>query len=106
MAPDGAAVPMLFGKKNPLPADWWYPPEIGRSRGRLAALIDRSNRSGGHLVLFQTFKVFKLAHLPSLPTANPQTRLLDWSNGYVKDLFAHVSGDVVTCGSFVGRYQR
>lgn len=104
VVPDNAAVPRLLGRPNPLPLAWWYPLEIPSDRTDLTAAIERVDAAGDYLILFQTFDVSKLSSRRSLPTATTRTELFDYDDGMMPELFKTLTGDIVTCGSFVGRY--
>jgi len=102
--PDNAAVPLLLGHRNPLPLAWWYPLEIPTDRDQVIAEIERVDRAGDYLVLFQTVDVQDLAKRRSLPDATANTRPFDYEHGMASEVFDALNGQVVTCGSFVGRY--
>ena len=104
IVPDGAVVPLLFHRPNPLPVAWWFPPEVVVPRAELLASVETSLASGSHLVLFQTFPMQSLAGLGPLPAATPDL-LFEYPGGYARDLFERVPGVVVQCGPYLGRYQ-
>lgn len=105
VVPDGAIIPRLFGKTNPLPVDWWYPAELVTGReSTLAAAQQSTLDPRGHLVLFQTFNMGGIAGT-DLAIAEPGTGIFDYPGGLATELFTTIPGEMVVCGSFLGRYQ-
>ena len=103
--PDAPGAPALLGRENPLPLDWWYPPEIPEDREWLVAQLQEVDARSDYLVLFQTVDAASLAVAPVPSPASNTSALFDYPNGMVSNVFEELSGSVVTCGSFVGRYE-
>ncbi|MEU4254006.1 hypothetical protein AB0F15_42085 [Amycolatopsis sp. NPDC026612] len=94
-----------FGLRNPFPLEWPLPLEIiGDAPARMLATADRLNREGGYLVLFETDAYRMLATGGPVPESIPaDTPVFDFL-GLEKAIQARLTGRVVTCGSFVGKY--
>ncbi|GHG11479.1 MULTISPECIES: hypothetical protein [Amycolatopsis] len=103
--PDSPFAYPAFGLRNPFPLEWPLPLEIvGDAPGRMLATADRLNREGGYLVLFQTDSYRMLATGGPVPESIPaDTPVFDYL-GLEKAIQARLTGRVVTCGSFVGKY--
>jgi hypothetical protein len=104
VVPDAPGAAVLLGRENPLPVDWWYPLELPPDRERLMADVQQVAVEGRYLVLFQTEPADGLWALDELATADEASPLFDYHDGMVDEVFAALPGEVVTCGSFVGRY--
>lgn len=104
VVPDNAIVPLLFGKENPLPASWWDPKEIPANSIDLGSVARRLRDDGDYLVLFQTVGVATLARTVVPNSVSPSNGLYDQPGGSIHNLFRAIDGDVIICGSFVGKY--
>lgn len=102
--PDNPVVPLLLSRTNPLPLDWWYPLEIPVDRDRIMRAVEAVDRQGDYLILFQTVRAENLAAGEPLPQAAVGSELFDYGGGMVSDVKEALTGQTVTCGSFVGRY--
>lgn len=103
--PDNPGVPMLLDRRNPLPVDWWYPPELPGDRVGLIERVDRVDDAGDYLILFQTAPVDGIASQGGITDATPTSPLFDYSGGMAQLVFDSLDGEVITCGPFVGRYR-
>ncbi|WP_410591602.1 hypothetical protein [Amycolatopsis sp. lyj-23] len=103
--PDSPFAYPAFGLRNPFPLEWPLPLEVvGSAPGRMLATADRLNREGGYLVLFETDSFRMLATGGPVPESIPaDTPVFDYL-GLEKAIQARLTGRVVTCGSFVGKY--
>jgi hypothetical protein len=103
--PDNAFAYPAFGLRNPFPLEWPLPLEIvGDAPQRMLARADELNREGDYLVLFQTIPSRLLATGGPVPAEVPaDTPVFDYL-GLEKAIQAKLTGQVVTCGSFVGKY--
>ncbi|ADJ43637.1 hypothetical protein AMES_1812 [Amycolatopsis mediterranei S699] len=103
--PDSPFAYPAFGLRNPFPLEWPLPLEIvGTAPERMLATADELNREGGYLVLFETDSIRMLATGGPVPESiPPDTPVFDYL-GLEKALQARLTGRVVTCGSFVGKY--
>ena len=73
-------------------------------RRRMLATADRLNREGGYLVLFETDSIRMLATGGPVPESVPaDTPVFDYL-GLEQAIQGRLTGRVVTCGSFVGKY--
>lgn len=104
VVPDNAVVPLLLGKANPLPVAWWDPKEVPTDHNRLHQAIRRSLAEGDYLVLFQTVDAASLAATVLPESVTPMQELFDRPGGVMAGLFNAMDGEIVTCGSFIGRY--
>ncbi|WP_086843290.1 hypothetical protein [Amycolatopsis kentuckyensis] len=103
--PDSPFAYPAFGLRNPFPLEWPLPLEIvGDAPERMLATADRLSREGGYLVLFQTDSYRMLSTGGPVPESIPaDTPVFDYL-GLEKAIQARLTGRVVTCGSFVGKY--
>lgn len=103
--PDSPFAYPAFGLRNPFPLEWPLPLEIvGDAPERMLAKADELNREGGYLVLFETDSIRTLATGGPVPESiPPDTPVFDYL-GLEKAIQARLTGRVVTCGSFVGKY--
>ena len=103
--PDNAFAYPAFGLDNPFPLEWPLPLEIvGDAPQRMLAAADDLNRSGDYLVLFQTVPSRVLANGGPVPTSvPPKAPIFDYL-GLEHALQNRLNGQVITCGSFVGKY--
>ncbi|MGW3967363.1 hypothetical protein ACWED2_46635 [Amycolatopsis sp. NPDC005003] len=103
--PDSPFAYPAFGLRNPFPLEWPLPLEIvGDAPERMLAKADELNREGGYLVLFETDAFRALATGGPVPESiPPDTPVFDYL-GLEKAIQARLTGRVVTCGSFVGKY--
>ncbi|WP_410642046.1 hypothetical protein [Amycolatopsis sp. lyj-346] len=103
--PDNAFAYPAFGLRNPFPLEWPLPLEIvGDAPERMLAKTAELNREGGYLVLFQTVPTGLLATGgPVPPEVPPDTPVFTYL-GLETAIQARLTGRVVTCGSFVGKY--
>ncbi|MEU8638756.1 hypothetical protein AB0C38_41770 [Amycolatopsis sp. NPDC048633] len=103
--PDNAFAYPAFGLRNPFPLEWPLPLEIvGDAPQRMLAEADELNREGGYLVLFQTVPTRLLATGGPVPAAVPADTPVFTYLGLEKAIQDRLTGRVVTCGSFVGKY--
>jgi hypothetical protein len=105
--PDSSFAYPAFGLRNPFPLEWPLPLEIvGDAPQRMLAEAGDLNREGDYLVLFQTDSIRQLATGGPVPARIPlDTPVFDYL-GLEKAIQAKLTGQAVTCGSFVGKYAR
>jgi hypothetical protein len=102
--PDNAFAYPAFGLHNPFPMDWPRPLElVADARERMLATVDRLNREGDYLVLFQTVDArLKLGKGASVPeSVPPDAEIIDYG-GLEREIRSRLTGQQITCGSFVG----
>lgn len=102
--PDNAFAYPAFGLRNPFPMDWPRPLElVADARERMLATVDRLNREGDYLVLFQTVDArLKLGKGASVPeSVPPDAKIIDYG-GLEQEIKSRLTGQTITCGSFVG----
>lgn len=104
--PDSPVIPLLFGKRNPLPVDWWYPQELPADRARLLDLVQTVDDQASTLFLLAPIDVAKLRHPSELHDDAQAGPPFDHDNGMIHDLLDVLPGTAVTCGPFRGRYLR
>jgi hypothetical protein len=97
--PDNAFVYPALGLRNPFPLDWPLALElVGDAHSRILDTVQKLNRDGGFLVLFQTTNVPRALPLPpaTVDSAIVHYSDLEWA------IFTELNGRHITCGSFVG----
>ncbi|CAB4615461.1 unannotated protein [freshwater metagenome] len=102
--PDNAAIPILLGKHNPFPIDWWLPAELPDDRNFITSKTESINRRGDYLILFQTVAASSVAIDGSPRAATAGTPLFDYPGGMMQLTFETLQGTQVICGSFLGKY--
>jgi hypothetical protein len=100
--PDGAIVPFIFEKRNPLRIDWWTPSELVVEPLPLF-LDDRLPKS--YLILFQSFSMPSVAGSLSLPVATSPDLIFSYHENSMRKLFDEIPGETVYCGSLIGKYR-
>lgn len=105
--PDNAFVYPAMRIRNPFPLDWPLSAElVADSRARLDMAAEKLEREGDYLVLFQTVSSRALASATPVPAAVPIDASVEDRAGIADGIRARLSGKPVTCGSFVGVWQR
>ncbi|WP_239154092.1 hypothetical protein [Amycolatopsis sp. FDAARGOS 1241] len=105
--PDNPFAYPAFGLRNPFPLEWPLPLEIvGDAPQRMLATAGELNREGGYLVLFETVPNTTLAAGGPVPARVPVTTPNVDYLGLENALRAKLTGQPVTCGSFVGEWAR
>lgn len=100
--PDGAILPVIFEKRNPLRIDWWTPSELVVEPRPL--FLDNLLPEE-YLILFQSFSMPSVAGTQSLPTAINPDSIFSYYENSMKTLFEEIPGDIVYCGSLIGKYR-
>jgi hypothetical protein len=100
--PDGAIVPFIFEKRNPLRIDWWTPSELVVEPLPLF-LNNRLPKS--YLILFQSFSMPAVAGSQSLPPAINPDSIFSYHDNSMRRLFDEIPGETVYCGSLIGKYR-
>ncbi|ANN19375.1 hypothetical protein SD37_29650 [Amycolatopsis orientalis] len=103
--PDNPFAYPAFGLRNPFPLEWPLPLEIvADAPQRMLATADELNRDGDYLVLFQTVS------MPTLTKGGPvpaevagDAPIFDYL-GMENALRTRLTGQTVTCGSFIGKW--
>ncbi len=103
--PDNPFAYPAFELRNPFPLEWPLPLEIvADAPQRMIATADDLNREGDYLVLFQTVRTSSLTGGGPVPAGiAPDTPIFDYL-GLEKALQSRLTGETVTCGSFVGKW--
>ncbi|MEC3973684.1 hypothetical protein [Amycolatopsis sp. H20-H5] len=103
--PDNTFAYPALRLRNPFPLEWPLPLEIvADAPQRMLATADELNRDGDYLVLFQTVPRQVLAVGGPVPAkVPPETPIFDYL-GLEQAIQARLTGLVVTCGSFVGKW--
>lgn len=102
--PDNAFAYPALRLHNPFPMDWPRPLElVADARARMLAAARRLDREGDYLVLFQTVsartELDDGAPVPGSVSGNAE--IVDY-DGLQEEIRSALSGERVTCGSFVG----
>lgn len=100
--PDGAILPFIFDKQNPLRIDWWTPSELIVEPRPL--FLD-NQLPKDYLILFQSFSMPSVAGTQSLPTAISPDSIFSYYENSMRTLFEGIPGDIVYCGSLIGKYR-
>lgn len=103
--PDNPFAYPAFELRNPFPLEWPLPLEIvADAPQRMIATADDLNRDGDYLVLFQTVRTGSLGGGGQVPAeVRPDTPIFGYL-GLEKALQSRLTGQTVTCGSFVGKW--
>jgi hypothetical protein len=103
--PDNTFIYPALRLVNPFPLEWPLPLEVvGDAPERMLATADALNRDGDYLVLFQTVPRQVLAEGGPVPAkVSPDTPIFDYL-GLEQAIQSRLTGQVVTCGSFVGKW--
>jgi hypothetical protein len=105
--PDNAGLYPVFGLRDPFPIDWMTRMElVGDARARILAEADALSRDGHYLVLFETVDARLLAITNVPARVSPSAKLVDDSAPLLSEVRSALHGQRVTCGSFVGVWQR
>ena len=103
--PDNAWVYPALGLDNPLPVDWFYPPEYGGHDQQVLDSAARLRREGDFLVLFQTVSAFDLFRTDTLVPATPTSPIAFYFRaGFAQRIADALGGTKITCGSMAGRW--
>ncbi|MET0235973.1 MAG: hypothetical protein ABW224_15115 [Kibdelosporangium sp.] len=103
--PDNSFVYPAMKLHNPFPLDWSLPWElVADSIPRTNAAIDRMNSDGNYLVLFQTVETGQL--YKGLPASVPLDTPIVANSDAVQLAKDRLTGERITCGSFVGVWSR
>ncbi len=104
--PDNPFIYPALHIRNPFPIDWPLSAElVADSRARLDAAAEKIEREGDYLILFQTVTSRALASAKPIPVAVPADASVVDPAGIADGILARISGQPVTCGSFVGVWQ-
>ncbi|WP_236808619.1 hypothetical protein [Amycolatopsis albispora] len=103
--PDNPFAYPVFGLRNPYPLEWPLPLElVGDGPARMIERTHQLNHEGDYLVLFQTVKPEVLAAGGEVPRwTSPDAPIFDHAD-LENDIRAILTGQPVTCGSFVGKW--
>ncbi|RSN18564.1 hypothetical protein DMC63_18020 [Streptomyces sp. WAC 05977] len=103
--PDNPFAYPAFGLRNPFPLEWPLPLEIvADAPERMLSTADALNREGDYLVLFQTVSMPALAKGGPVPAeVAGDAPIFDYL-GLENALRSRLTGQTVTCGSFVGKW--
>ncbi|MFI5563579.1 hypothetical protein ACIA2T_30220 [Amycolatopsis japonica] len=103
--PDNPFAYPAFGLRNPFPLEWPLPLEIvADAPERMLAAADGLNRDGDYLVLFQTVSMPVLAKGGPVPAqVAGDAPIFDYL-GLENALRSRLTGQTVTCGSFIGKW--
>lgn len=100
--PDGAIVPFIFEKRNPLRIDWWTPSELVVEP--LPLFLD-NRLPKSYLILFQSFSMPTVAGSLSLPPATSPDSIFSYYENSMRKLFDEIPGKTVYCGSLIGKFR-
>ncbi|SFB02213.1 hypothetical protein SAMN05216266_103336 [Amycolatopsis marina] len=106
--PDNAFAYPAFGVHNPFPVEWPRPLElVADSRERMLETADRLDREGDYLVLFQTIDAREgLEAGKQVPATVPEdAKIIDYA-GLERAIKGRLTGQRISCGSFVGVWSR
>ncbi|WP_414940957.1 hypothetical protein [Amycolatopsis sp. cmx-11-51] len=103
--PDNPFAYPAFGLRNPFPLEWPLPLEIvADAPQRMLSTADDLNRDGDYLVLFQTVSMPTLAKGGPVPAeVAGDAPIFDYL-GMENALRSRLTGQTVTCGSFIGKW--
>ncbi|MFD8495933.1 hypothetical protein [Amycolatopsis sp. NPDC059657] len=95
-----------FDLRNPFPVDWPLPLEmVADAPQRMIAAAHDLNRQGSYLVLFQTVDQKTLMAGGPIPAeVGPDQPIYDYF-GIAAHVKAALTGETITCGNFVGKWQ-
>ncbi|MBP2321647.1 hypothetical protein JOF56_002032 [Kibdelosporangium banguiense] len=93
---------------NPFPLDWPLDAElVADAIPRTDAAIDNLNRDGHYLVIFQTLEIDALRKGVPVPASVPlDAEIAPTSSVAVRLIKDRLTGERITCGSFVGVWSR
>jgi hypothetical protein len=104
---DNPFVNPIMKLRNPFPMDWPLELElVADTVPRFEAAIDRLNRDGDYLVLFQTVSVAQLRKGHEVPASVPWDTPTFQTTNVVPQVQQGLTGERITCGSFVGVWSR
>ncbi|WP_246258214.1 hypothetical protein [Amycolatopsis anabasis] len=105
--PDNPFAYPAFQLRNPFPLEWPLLLEVvADAPQRMIGTAEALNRQGSYLVLFQTVRPETLAAGEPIPAqVNADTPIVDYL-GIENGIKATLTGETVTCGSFVGKWAR
>ncbi|KZB81377.1 hypothetical protein [Amycolatopsis regifaucium] len=103
--PDNPFAYPAFGLRNPFPLEWPLPLEIvADAPQRMLTTADDLNRDGDYLVLFQTVSMPTLTKGGPVPAeVAADAPIFDYL-GLEDALRSRLTGQTVTCGSFIGKW--
>lgn len=105
--PDDPFVYPLMRLHDPFPLDWPLPLEmVGDARQRMMATVDRLDRDGHYLVLFQTVDSLAIGRRSTVPDTVAPTGPIVVESGIEPAILDGLTGRRITCGSLVGVYRR
>ncbi len=103
--PDNAGLYPALRLRNPFPIDWLLPVELEGSEDRILQAAAAVARTGDYLVLLQRFPIDDLAvRRPGQKMRAEDT--LPYSPMLMASLLGRLDGRPITCGPFVGEYER
>lgn len=105
--PDNAFVYPVLKLHNPFPLDWPLELEVvADTVPRTNAVIDKLNRDGRYLVLFQTVDIGSLRKGLPVPASVPLEAPIVPTTEAVLLAKERLTGERISCGSFVGVWSR
>lgn len=103
--PDNAFAYPAFAVRSPFPLDWPLPMElVADAPQRMLETVDRLNRDGDYLVLFETRNWQQLRAAEPVPTSVPVDTGHVSHSGLENQIRDGLTGQRISCGSFVGVY--
>jgi hypothetical protein len=94
-----------FKLDNPFPLDWPLPMElVGDAKQRMLDTVQKLNRDGDYLVLFQTRNWRQLRDALPVPASIPVDTPHVTESGLENQIRDGLTGQKISCGSFVGVY--
>jgi hypothetical protein len=104
--PDNSFLYPAFKVHNPFPMDWPLALElVGDSRQKMLDVIPQLNRDGDYLVLFPTVTAAALRTTGHTPAEVPVDAPIQAGSGLEAEIKAGLTGQQLTCGSFVAIWQ-
>ena len=100
--PDGAIVPFIFNKRNPMRIDWWTPTEMVVDP---IPLFINNRLPKSYLILFQSFPMASIAGSLELPDATSPDSVFSYHTNSMRKLFENLPGETVYCGSLIGKFR-
>lgn len=105
--PDNPFVYAAFRLTNPFPLDWPLQVElVADARQRMLDTVRKLNREGDYLVLFQTRGLEQLRNAEPVPKHVPVNAPTAVESDLESQIRDGLTGQKVSCGSFVGVYAR
>lgn len=102
--PDNPGIYPALGLRQPFPMDWMFENDTAGHNERIVEAAKELDRTGGYLVLFQTFAIEPLPALTDLDPVTTDAVPFSYDGSLTAGILGELSGQRIACGSFVGVY--